>query len=158
MDNFIDQLKALSNRVDKIKNSITTEEATKTSLVMPFFQILGYDIFNPEEFTPEFTADVGIKKGEKVDYAILNKGEPVILIEAKSVNEKLERHDSQLFRYFGTTTAKFAILTNGITYRFYTDLDEENKMDASPFFEFDIVNLKESAIPELAKFKKIVLI
>lgn len=154
MDNFIEQLKTLSNRVNKIKNSISTEEATKTSLIMPFFQLLGYDIFNPEEFTPEFTADVGIKKGEKVDYAIMNEGKPVILIEAKAVNEKLERHDSQLFRYFGTTTAKFAILTNGIVYRFYTDLDEQNKMDSSPFFEFNIIDLKDSSISELAKFRK----
>ncbi|MBT2680014.1 type I restriction enzyme HsdR N-terminal domain-containing protein [Bacillus sp. ISL-35] len=154
MENFIEQVKTLSVRANKIKNSIETEEATKTSLVMPFFQVLGYDIFNPEEFTPEFIADVGIKKGEKVDYAIMADGKPVILIEAKSVSEKLQRHDSQLFRYFGTTTAKFAILTNGLTYRFYTDLEEQNKMDASPFFEFNILDLKESNLIELAKFKK----
>ncbi|MCL6571959.1 MAG: type I restriction enzyme HsdR N-terminal domain-containing protein [Bacillus sp. (in: Bacteria)] len=154
MDNFVDQIKALSDRVVKLQISVATEEATKTSIIMPFFQILGYDIFNPDEFTPEFIADVGIKKGEKVDYAIMSDGKPVILIEAKSINEKLQKHDSQLFRYFGTTAAKFAILTNGIIYRFYTDLEEQNKMDASPFFEFNILDLKESAMQELAKFKK----
>ncbi|MBT2693833.1 type I restriction endonuclease [Bacillus sp. ISL-55] len=154
MDNFMEQIKTLSNRVAKLQSTIVTEEATKTSIIMPFFQILGYDIFNPEEFTPEFVADVGIKKGEKVDYAIMNEGSPVILIEAKSINEKLQKHDSQLFRYFGTTSAKFAILTNGITYRFYTDLEEQNKMDTSPFFEFNILELKDSALVELAKFKK----
>jgi hypothetical protein len=154
VDNFTEQLKSLSSRVIKVRNTISTEEATKTSIIMPFFQILGYDIFNPEEFTPEFTADVGIKKGEKVDYAIMSDGKPVILIEAKAVNEKLERHDSQLFRYFGTTSAKFAILTNGIIYRFYTDLEEQNKMDSSPFFEFNLIDLKDNAIAELAKFKK----
>ena len=154
MEKFIEQIKSLSTRVKKNKENITTEEATKTSIIMPFFQMLGYDIFNPEEFIPEFTADVGIKKGEKVDYAIMNDGEPVILIEAKSVNEVLQKHDSQLFRYFGTTTAKFAILTNGITYRFYTDLEEQNKMDSSPFFEFNLLDLKESTLIELAKFCK----
>ncbi|WP_318509246.1 type I restriction endonuclease [Bacillus sp. T3] len=154
MDNFVEQIKTLSKRVEKLQTSITTEEATKTSVIMPFFQTLGYDIFNPEEFTPEFVADVGIKKGEKVDYAIIIDGMPVILIEAKSINEKLQKHDSQLFRYFGTTSAKFAILTNGILYRFYTDLEEQNKMDTSPFFEFNILELKDSAIHELAKFKK----
>lgn len=127
MEKFIEQLKSLSKRTESLKTSIETEEATKTSLVLPFFQILGYDIFNPKEFTPEFTADVGIKKGEKVDYAIMNEGSPVILIEAKSVNETLDKHSSQLFRYFGTTTAKFAILTNGIIYQFYTDLEEKKK-------------------------------
>lgn len=154
MENFIEQIKVLSNRINKIQHSVSTEEATKTSLIMPFFQVLGYDIFNPEEFIPEFTADVGIKKGEKVDYAIMNDGNPIILIEAKSVNEGLQKHDSQLFRYFGTTTAKFAILTNGTTYKFYTDLEEQNKMDSSPFFEFNILDLKESTITELAKFRK----
>lgn len=154
MDTFVEQIKTLSNRVEKLQNSVATEEATKTAIIMPFFQILGYDIFNPEEFTPEFVADVGIKKGEKVDYAIMSEGNPVILIEAKSINEKLENHDSQLFRYFGTTSAKFAILSNGIIYRFYTDLEEQNKMDSSPFFEFNLLDIKDSSIQELAKFKK----
>ncbi|KZE97710.1 hypothetical protein AVP43_00332 [Geobacillus stearothermophilus] len=100
MDHFIEQIQTLSKRVNRLKNTIATEEATKTSIIMPFFQVLGYDIFNPEEFLPEFTADVGIKKGEKVDYAIMIDGKPVILIEAKAANQKLDKHDSQLFRYF----------------------------------------------------------
>lgn len=154
MDNFIEQINSLSKRVKKIVDNLSTEEATKTSIIMPFFQILGYDIFNPEEFLPEYTADVGIKKGEKVDYAIMENGQPLILIEAKSANQKLEKHDSQLFRYFGTTPAKFAILTNGINYRFYTDLVEQNKMDATPFFEFNLLEPRENLILELAKFRK----
>ena len=124
---FIDKLKQFSKRVESLKDNIQTEEATKTSLIMPFFSLLGYDVFNPDEFIPEFTADVGIKKGEKVDYAILQDGKPVILIEAKWIGEKLEKHDSQLFRYFATCKAKFAILTNGQYYRFYTDLEEPNR-------------------------------
>lgn len=151
---FIDQVKQLSQRVEKIKNSIPTEEATKMSLIIPFFQMLGYDVFNPEEFLPEFTADVGIKKGEKVDYAVIVNGEPCILIEAKWCGEALEKHDSQLFRYFGTTPAKFAILTNGIVYKFYTDLDEANRMDLTPFLEVDLLNLKENLVAEMKKFCK----
>jgi len=151
---FIDQLKLLSKRVVALKDQIQTEEATKTSLIMPFFQVLGYDIFNPLEFVPEFTADVGIKKGEKVDYAILTDGNPTILVEAKWCGGPLEKHGSQLFRYFGTTTAKFGILTNGIEYRFFTDLDEPNKMDQQPFFVFDITQMKEQDLHELKKFHK----
>ena len=132
---FIDQIKQFSKRVDGLKDTIQTEEATKTSIIMPFFALLGYDVFNPMEFTPEFTADVGIKKGEKVDYAIMNNGDPIIFIEAKWIGEKLQKHDSQLFRYFGTTKAKFAILTNGITYRFFTDLEEPNKWMKSHFWK-----------------------
>ena len=88
-DLFSDQLKGLGKRVSTLKDNVLTEEATKTSLIMPFFQILGYDIFNPLEFVPEFTADVGIKKGEKVDYAIIMDSNPVMLIEAKAVTESL---------------------------------------------------------------------
>lgn len=152
--NFEEQIKSFSKRTKSIMNGIETEEATKTSIIMPFFQVLGYDVFNPSEFVPEFTADVGIKKGEKVDYAILNNKEPVILIECKSIKEELTKHDSQLFRYFGTTSAKFAILTNGIMYRFYTDLDEPNKMDEKPFLEINMLELKDAQIPELKKFHK----
>ena len=84
---FIDQLKQFSTRIAKMKDSIQTEEATKTSMIMPFFQMLGYDVFNPLEFVPEYTADVGIKKGEKVDYAIMDEDQnPLILIEAKCHN------------------------------------------------------------------------
>ncbi|EMF0348774.1 type I restriction enzyme HsdR N-terminal domain-containing protein, partial [Enterococcus faecium] len=154
LEKFQDTLKQLGKRVVELKDSIGTEEATKTSLIMPFFAALGYDLFNPTEFVPEFTADVGIKKGEKVDYAIVLEGQPTILIEAKSINEQLTKHDSQLFRYFGTTVSKFGILTNGEEYKFFTDLDEPNKMDLTPFLTVNITKIKDSQIPELAKFHK----
>lgn len=151
---FEEQIKDYSQRILSLQSNISTEEATKTSLIMPFFQILGYDVFNPAEFTPEFIADVGIKKGEKVDYSIMQNGNPVILIEVKSITQHLENHDSQLFRYFGTTTAKFAILTNGVIYKFFTDLDEVNKMDSKPFLEVDMIDVKDSQVMELKKFHK----
>ena len=151
---FIDELRQFSKRAETLKDKISTEEATKTSIIMPFFQLLGYDVFNPHEFLPEFTADVGIKKGEKIDYAIIKDGKPVMLIEAKWCGESLDKYDSQLFRYFGTSTAKFAILTNGIAYRFYTDLDEQNKMDIKPFLDINILDIKESYVSELKKFHK----
>lgn len=151
---FIDQLKQFAKRVDTLKDSIQTEEATKTAIIMPFFSMLGYDVFNPQEFVPEYTADVGIKKGEKVDYAIMKDNTPVILIECKSISENLERHDSQLFRYFGTTDAKFAILTNGLIYRFFTDLDNPNKMDSDPFLSINILDIRDNQVRELKKFCK----
>lgn len=148
------QLEQFANRLKEIKDSITTEEATKMSMIVPFFKMLGYDVFNSAEFCPEYTADVGIKKGEKVDYAILQNGEPVILVECKWCGELMDKHSSQLFRYFGTTTAKFGILTNGIIYKFFTDLEEANKMDMTPFLEIDLLNMKEPYIGELKKFCK----
>ncbi len=151
---FNEELAQLTERIATVKPNILTEESTKMSMIVPFFQLLGYDVFNPTEFCPEYTADVGIKKGEKVDYAIIINNEPVILIECKSCTETLDKHSSQLFRYFGTTKAKFGILTNGIIYKFYTDLDESNKMDLTPFLEIDLENIKEPLIPSLMKFSK----
>nr|DAN91447.1 MAG TPA: hypothetical protein [Caudoviricetes sp.] len=151
---FIDELRQFSKRVESLKDLLPTEEATKNALILPFFQMLGYDVFNPLEFLPEFTADIGIKKGEKVDYAILLDNKPAILIEAKWCGEALDKHDSQLFRYFGTTEAKFGILTNGIIYKFYTDLDEPNKMDLSPFLEFNLLDLNDSVVQEIKRFCK----
>lgn len=151
---FTENLAQFIKRVESLKDSIQTEEATKTAIIMPFFSLLGYDVFNPQEFVPEYVADVGIKRGEKVDYAILQDGDPVIIVEAKALKKNLERHDSQLFRYFSTTSAKIAILTNGLRYRFYTDLENQNKMDAVPFLDFDLLHIRESQIEELKKFQK----
>lgn len=151
---FKDQIKQLGERVTRLKDQIQTEEATKNAFIMPFIQALGYDIFNPMEVVPEFTADLGIKKGEKVDYAIMKDGQPIILIECKWWGENLDVHNSQLFRYFHTTKSKFGLLTNGIQFRFYTDLMEVNKMDEKPFLEFDFTNMKDQLVSELKKFHK----
>ncbi|MGQ3015446.1 MAG: type I restriction endonuclease, partial [Flavobacteriales bacterium] len=108
-----DTLKQLSDRVLKLKEQIHTEEATKTAFVMPFIQALGYDVFNPLEVVPEFISDIGTKKGEKIDYAILKDTIPTILIECKHWNQNLDVHDGQLLRYFHVSKARFGILTNG---------------------------------------------
>ena len=151
---FKDTIKQLAERILKHKELVHTEEATKHSFVMPFLQALGYDVFNPMEVVPEFVADLGIKKGEKVDYAIVKDGQPIILVECKHWSSSLDPHNSQLFRYFHTTKAKFSILTNGFESRFYTDLDEQNKMDEKPFFIFDLNDIKDNQLEELKKFHK----
>lgn len=151
---FKDEIKLFGERVEKLKEQLHTEEATKNALIMPFIKTLGYDVFNPFEVVPEFIADIGIKKGEKVDYAIMREGQPCILIECKHWGDSLDPHSSQLFRYFHTTKAKFGLLTNGIIYRFYTDLIEPNKMDEKPFFEFNITDIRDNQVEELKKFHK----
>ncbi|GFM48936.1 hypothetical protein ALQ47_02738 [Pseudomonas cichorii] len=153
---FIERLNALSSKVRQQSASIQTEEATKTALVMPFIHtVLGYDVFDPSEVVPEFICDVGTKKGEKIDYAILKNGEVQILIETKKIGEPLNiNHASQLFRYFHVTSARISILTNGRIYKFFTDLDAPNKMDDKPFLEFDLLDMDDHAIPELQKLTK----
>lgn len=151
---FKDEIKQLADRVEKLKNNIQTEEATKNAFIMPFIKALGYDVFNPLEVVPEFISDIGIKKGEKIDYAIFKDGQPSILVECKHWNQNLDIHDGQLLRYFHVSKAKFSILTNGIIYRFYTDLVEPNKMDEKPFLDINILEIKENQIEELKKFHK----
>ena len=152
---FIDHLRSLSARISTVWDRIQTEEATKNAMIMPFIQILGYDVFNPLEVTPELVADVGTKKGEKVDYAILRDDKPIILFECKKAGADLNiNHASQLFRYFHVTDARFGVLTNGLVYQFFTDLEQPNKMDETPFFKFDILDFKERDVEELKKFAK----
>ena len=152
---MIDQLNELAARAEKLLPHLKTEEATKTAFVMPFIQALGYDVFNPSEVVPEFTADVGIKKGEKVDYAIHRDGTPIILFECKTAGTDLERvTPSQLYRYFSVTDARFGVLTDGIEYHFFTDLESPNKMDSRPFLEFSLLSADEVLASELKKFAK----
>ena len=152
---LMDTLKDISDTIPKQREIIKTEEATKNALIMPFINALGYNVFDPSEVVPEFTADVGNKQGEKVDYAIMIDGNPIILIEAKSINTELDiKHASQLFRYFNSTEARFGILTNGIIYRFYTDIEKPNTMDEKPFLEINLQEINEPLINELKKFTK----
>jgi hypothetical protein len=151
---FKDSIKQIAERIEKLKDNLPTEEATKNALIMPVIQALGYDIFNPLEVLPEMSCDIGTKKGEKIDYAILKDGEPIILIECKHWAQELNLHDNQLLRYFHVSKAKFGVLTNGIVYRFYTDLSELNKMDEKPFLEVNMLDLKDTQIEELKKFHK----
>jgi len=152
---FDEKIAALVQRLPKLKNHLMTEEATKNALVMPFIAALGYDIFNPQEVIPEFTADIGTKKGEKVDYAIMRDGEAIILIECKCASGDLcHENMNQLYRYFAVTKARIAILTNGIQYKFFSDLEETNRMDDKPFLELDLLNLKSNALAEVKKMAK----
>ena len=150
---LIEKVKILATRIEKQRASVQTEEAAKTAFVMPFLQALGYDVFDPHVVVPEFIADVGLKKGEKVDYAIKVNDKIAILIECKGCGVNLgQTQMSQLYRYFHVTEARFAILTNGIEYWFYTDLDEPNKMDQRPFFRFNMLDHRPDDVGELQKF------
>jgi predicted type IV restriction endonuclease len=142
-DLFKEQLTSLIKHINNFHDDIITEEGAKTAFILPFINfVLGYDIFNPLSVMPEFNADVGIKKGEKIDYAIMVNGAPVILIECKQASDTLSvENAAQLYRYFSVTTAKIAILTNGVQYKFYSDTEEINKMDMKPFLEFNMRTL-----------------
>lgn len=154
---LIEKLNNLASKIRQQGAAIQTEEATKNAFIMPFIAtVLGYDVFDPTEVMPEFVCDVGTKKGEKIDYAILKASEVQILFECKKLGEALNiNHAGQLFRYFHVTSARIAILTNGQVYKFFTDLDQPNKMDEKPFLELDLLDIDEHVVPELAKLTKV---
>lgn len=154
---FVEKIEQLKERAISIKDGLLTEEATKNALVMPFLNTLGYDVFNPLEVVPEYVADSRFKKDEKVDYAIMKDNKPIILIECKKVdNDKLDvkKHAGQLFKYFTASRAKFIILTNGIIYKFFSDIEETNVLDKEPFFVFNIADFKPAQIETLSEFCK----
>lgn len=153
---FEEAIAQLSEKIETLKDSIETEEATKTAFIMPFIgNVLGYDIFNPNEVVPEFTADIGVKKGEKVDYALVLDNQVQILIECKKIGSTLSLENaSQLYRYFACTRARIGVLTNGQVWNFYMDLDEPNKMDSKPFLVLDLLDIDKTILPELGKLSK----
>ena len=104
---------------------------------------------------PKYAAHVGIKKDAKVDYALVLEGKPIMLVEAKKHGNNLDEADTaQLRQYFHATEARFSILTDGIAYRFFSDLDEPNKMDARPFFEFNMLDFTDGQVADLKQFTK----
>lgn len=151
---FKDSILQLSERIEKLRENITTEEATKNAFIMPLIASLGYDVFNPLEVVPELDCDLVKKKGEKIDYAIMKDGNPILLIECKHWNQNLNLHDTQLQKYFVASNARFGVLSNGIEYRFYTDLEKPNIMDVKPFLVINMLDLSEGEIEQLKKFHK----
>ena len=152
---FIDEVRTLSGRFGDRLDYLATEEATKNALIMPFIRMLGYNVFEPTEVVPEFTADVGTRRGEKVDYALMQDSSPILLIEAKKYGSNLtETEMSQLLRYFTVTESHFGVLTDGISYRFFADLDQPNVMDPKPFFEFNMLDFNETEVEVLKQFTK----
>lgn len=151
---FKDTVVQLAEKIAKQKDAITTEEGTKNAFIMPLIAALGYDIFNPFEVVPELDCDLIKKKGEKIDYAIMKDEQPILLIECKHCKQDLNLHDTQLQKYFVASNARFGVLTNGIEYRFYTDLDKANIMDEKPFLVVNMLDLSEAEIEQLKKFHK----
>ena len=152
---FIDRIRELGSRIPDGLQHTQTEEATKIAFIQPFIRALGYDVNDPTEVVPELTADIEERRGEKVDYAIFKDGKPIILIECKWSGISLDKVDAgQLRRYFQVTESRLGVLTNGVVYRFFSDLEKPNIMDSTAFFELDLLDIKEPLVDELKKFTK----
>lgn len=150
---FKDAIQQLSEKIGRQKDNILTEEATKTSFIMPMISAWGYDVFNSFEVVPEMDCDL-TRRGDKIDYAIMKDNSPILLIECKHCKQNLDLHNTQLAKYYAASNARFGVLTSGIEYRFYADLEKKNIMDEKPFLVVDMLNLSDSDIEQLKKFHK----
>jgi hypothetical protein len=155
---FIEDIAKVSEQVRKKADHVVGEQATKMALIVPFFSALGYDVFDPTEVMPEYIADFATKgRGllKKVDYALAINGTIVMLVEAKARGQKAETHDGQIRYYFnGLVTTRVGVVTNGIEYRFFTDLRDRNVMDEEPFFTFNVLDYDSKELDNLKFFHR----
>ena len=155
---LLTKLQQLAERVNDVKEACTDEAKTRSYLVEPLLEALGYDCRDPRDVISEFTADVADKKGEKVDYALMRDGEPVVLVEAKTLGNRLGgREREQLQRYFPFTPARLAVITDGVQWHWYkgrSERDQSHQMGSSPFLTYDVRDPSESAAEWLTQIIK----
>ena len=145
---------SIQKRIQSKTSIPTTEEATKQWFILPLLVALGYDPYS-SDIIPEYTTDVGIKNGEKVDYALQIDDEIVALVECKQFGTLLsDKYVSQLYRYFTVSDAHIAILSNGDDYWFFTDSKKDNIMDLEPYYTIKISTASEEAILKLDRYSK----
>ncbi len=143
----------LSAKTKALKDTHLSEEATKNAFVIPMLSALGYDASNPKEVMPEMPCDIS-GKGDRVDYAVFKDDKPIFIVECKQADKNIRLSKGQLAKYYVATSAKYAILTNGLNWLFYADFDKSNIMDANPFFEFDITDYTDAGLGLLERFSQ----
>lgn len=155
MQPFIERIRRHAEHVLNVGAHCNTEETTKQALILPLLDILGFSPFDPTRVKAEYGADFpGAKANERVDYALFCQNMPVMFIEAKAYGEKLSNHSPQLSRYFNAMPeVTIGAITNGMEWRFFTDLNNKNVMDGDPFLTVDFSSLDESQISRLYRFR-----
>ena len=158
-------LEAHAKKLARLIPKCTNEAQTKTTLIDPYLEYLGWDVRDPDIVRLEHKADFEIKKSEKVDYAILKDGKPLILIEAKAATTPLPKEaPAQLRRYFQAEISTYAVLTNGIVYQWYQQDPDGNpgKLALEPFLVDDATKVTDQDVDwlwhlNLDRFDKIIL-
>lgn len=152
-----EEIAALKSKTETQLHALSTKEKTKNALFLPFVKALGYDPFDVREVEPEFAVDVGGNEQMKVDYAIKKGGTPVMLFECKEAGTDLSAYDADpLFRYFSEIEARIGVLTNGIKYRFFADL-EDIGIDERPFLTFNLLDHRRGDVRHLEQMQKATL-
>ena len=155
-NDFRKEIDSISKSIKQKRSQAINEESTKLAFVLPFVKALGYNYSDPADVIPEYSADIRNKNMAKVDYAIMSNGKPIFFIECKHCGvENLMNHHGQLAPYFASApVAKFAILTNGIRYLFFTDMEREHLLDPMPFLGVDLTDLEDIEVELLEMFCK----
>ena len=154
-----DEIKALAERIPGLRPMLDDEAKTKQFLILPLIRALGYDDANPAEVVPEFVVDYDTSASWKIDYALMSNREPLVVIECKRLSNQLEENEvNQLGRYFPNARragAQIAILTNGVIYKFFADKpNQQNIMDAKPFWTTNLESLRNNDLLQLRNFTK----
>lgn len=151
---LLEKLKELAEKIAKDKANIKNEAQTRTGFVNPFLKALDYKLDDIRIIVPEY--DVGDNKDKKVDYAILRNGKPLVLIEIKHHQEDLNKHTNQLKNYFALCAdCNFAILTNGLEYRFFSNTEKLRTMDSEPFM---VLNLESTPLESSLTSEKLAIL
>lgn len=155
MEQFAERIRNHAEHLANVAPHCDTEETTKQALILPLLEALGYSPYDPTKVKAEYKSDLpGVKRDERVDYALFSDGQPVMFIEAKACTVQLDNHAPQLARYFNATPGVcVAALTNGREWQFFTDLRHDNIMDDDPFLVVDFADVQESDFKELARFR-----
>ena len=155
---FLTKLQQHAERVNDVERYCTDEAKTEQFLVEPFLETLGYDCRDPRDVIKQLVADVAGRKGEKVDYALMRNGDPVVLVEAKGKDNRLGRGEiEQLQRYFPHTAARLAVLTDGIKWHWYkgrSERDQSHQMESTPFLTYDVKEPSETSAEWLSQLTK----
>lgn len=120
------------------------EAAIKQSVVLKLLNLLGWDIFNTDEVTPEYQV-----RERKVDYALRINNRAKVFIEVKSIHEDLNDHQEQLLDYCFGEGVGLAVLTNGRSWWFYLPL-HEGSWEQRKFYTIDI--LQQDASEAASRF------
>ena len=148
-EDFRQKVRLFSERVVGVAPRCINEESTKLFLILPFLSLLGYDVTNPDEVCPEHNADFSEKYKNRVDFAILKNGSPIIAIECKTLGMALRDERGQLRSYFNAApTVKMGVISDGLAYEFYADSDEPNMMDQTAFLSLDLRQVAKGKIED----------
>ena len=151
---FQQNLSLLQQQIHRFKSQVPNKEAAKLAFVLPFIECLGFNIRDPYEVKPGYSLNIDCTDSQRIDYCMIVNDAPAFLLACENPSLPLDIMKSPLYPCFSRIACKFAILTNGIEYHFYSDLEVDGILDSRPFFSVDLEGLSASQVEGLSRFQK----